>query len=310
MNLAALAPALWPQITSPPQLVAQRENTVYRVETTLGPHALRLHRPGLHSAAALQSELDWMAMLAAAGFQVPRPQPTVSGDLLAQISGRMASLLTWLPGTPLGATGRPLPLHGPARTATFHALGAQMARLHSLSDRWQPPARFTRPVWDQPGLIGDAPLWGAFWALPDPADAALMQRLRAHAATRLPDAADYGLIHADLVRENVLIDGPHLHFIDFDDSGFGFRGFDIATALLKNLSEPDFPALQTALLAGYQSQRPLPDPGLLPLFLALRSVTYIGWAATRMAEPGTPLRAARFLATSKTLIARHLPELL
>ena len=34
-----------------------------------------------------------------------------------------------------------------------------------------------------------------------------------------------------------------LGLLDFDDGGFGFRVFDLATTLLKNLAEPDYPAL-------------------------------------------------------------------
>ena len=41
--------------------------------------------------------------------------------------------------------------------------------------------------------------------------------------------------------------------IDFDDSGFGFRLFDIATTLLRNRTEPDYAGLKNALLNGYLS---------------------------------------------------------
>jgi len=33
---------------------------------------------------------------------------------------------------------------------------------------------------------------------------------------------EQGLIHADLLTENVMVDGTHLAFIDFDDGAFGF----------------------------------------------------------------------------------------
>ena len=44
---------------------------------------------------------------------------------------------------------------------------------------------------------------------------------------------DLGLIHADMVHENILIDGSSLVIIDFDYCGFGYRLFDLATALTK-----------------------------------------------------------------------------
>ena len=60
--LAREAARQWPEITGDPVLVMHRENSVFRVKTTNGPHALRLHRLGYHADEALNSELAWMAM--------------------------------------------------------------------------------------------------------------------------------------------------------------------------------------------------------------------------------------------------------
>ena len=286
----------------------QRENVVYRVDTTLGPHALRLHRPGYHGMAALQSELDLMAMLAGQGALVPTPAPSVSGALLAQIGDRHASLLSWLAGQPMGRSGQPLAFQGAARAELFANIGRQMAPLHRLADRWTPPPGFQRPAWDRDGLVGEAPFWGRFWDH-GAADSPLLIHVRDRARALL-DAApnpDYGLIHADLVNENVLVDGDQVYFIDFDDCGFGYRLFDLATTLYKAVDEPDFPALQNALLAGYAEHRPLPDLTLLPLFIVLRSLTYLGWIASRRDEPGSAGKAERYLAIAKRMIARYLP---
>lgn len=301
-DLATLA-AHWPQITCQPVLFMQRENVVYRVDTTLGPHALRLHRPGYHSTAALRSELDWMAMLAGQGVLVPRPMATPDGALLVRIGDRHASLLSWLPGQPMGRSGQPLALTGPARPALFAAIGAQMARLHTLTDQWTPPPGFTRPHWDRDGLVGDAPFWGRFWhGSPD----LIAVRDRARAALDTAPPQDIGLIHADLVNENVLVDGAQVHFIDFDDSGFGYRLFDLATTLYKAVDEPDFPDLQSALLAGYATNRALPDLKLLPLFIVLRSLTYLGWIAARAHEPGMSAKADQYRDIATRVINRYL----
>ena len=303
--LARRAAAHWPQITGQPVLFMQRENAVYRVDTTHGPHALRLHRPGYHATAVLQSELDLMAMLAGQGVLVPRPMATPDGALLVPLGDRHASLLSWLPGQPMGRSGQPLALTGPARPALFAAIGAQMARLHALTDHWTPPPGFSRPRWDRDGLVGDAPFWGPFW---NNADSALLTGVRDLARTML-DAAppqDMGLIHADLVNENVLVDGPHFHFIDFDDCGYGYRLFDLATTLYKAVDEPDFPGLQAALLAGYAANRALPELYLLPMFIVLRSLTYLGWIAARASEPGMSAKADQYRAIAKRMIDRYL----
>ena len=49
------------------------------------------------------------------------------------------------------------------------------------------------------------------------------------ALAALEDSADYGLIHADLISENMLWTGEHPYLIDFDDGGWGFRDFELAT---------------------------------------------------------------------------------
>ena len=294
---AQKALAAWDLQTADITLAAQRENTVFRVEHTRGTFALRQHRQGYHTAAALKSELDWITALAAADRPVPQPIATLKGALLHTQNNQNFSLITWLPGTPMGITGTPLTLEN--RRDVFHALGAEMARLHSTSDQWIPPKDFTRTPWDADGLVGDTPHWNRFWdnpALTKP-QASLFADFRDTAQNLLTEIQlDYGLIHADLLRENVLIDGDIIRFIDFDDSGPGYRLFDLATTLLRNGEEPDIAQLSEAMIAGYHSQRPL-DLTHLPLFMALRACTYVGWVMTR---PDLENHAAR----TQTNIAR------
>jgi Ser/Thr protein kinase RdoA (MazF antagonist) len=310
LQRADAAAAAWPQVTGRPVFFMQRENAVFRVATREGDCALRLHRPGYRTRAQLRSELAWMAMLSAEGMDVPAPLPAAGGDFLVEAGGA-ASLLRWLPGVPLGRADEPLALAGPARTAVFRAIGHGMAAVHDLSDRWRRPAGFSRPRWDRAGLVGAVPLWGRFWDAEAAAgDRALFLRVRDHARDVLAAAAaDTGLIHADLLRENVLVDGETVRFIDFDDSGFGYRVFDLATTLLKNVNEPDYEDLKAALCDGYAARRPLPDIELLPLFLVLRSLTYVGWAADRAGEPAIAARMPAYLATCRDLVRRLLPEL-
>jgi len=98
-----------------------------------------------------------------------------------------------------------------------------------------------------------------------------------------------------------MIDDGALALIDFDDGGWGFRDFDLATVLMRQLSAPDYPALRAALLAGYAPRRPV-DPAVLDLFILLRALTYPGWIIPRMTEPGGPARSARAIATALPLI--------
>lgn len=290
------------------QFVAGRENQVYRLSDASGEHALRIKRPGYRRNIELESELQWMAALDRAGLLVPRPVASRQGRLLETVDGYLVDLLTWLPGQTLGATLQEQP---PPRTdRLFHALGQNMARLHLASDAWTRPADFTRVRWDVDGLLGEAPVWGAFWEHPalSPEDRELFGHFRSIARQDLlamQERLDFGLIHADLVRENVLLHGDRMGLLDFDDGGWGYRVFDLATTLLKFVDSPDYPLLQDALLRGYRDLRPL-DIDALDLFLALRATTYVGWVVPRLGEDGARERSQRYVATAREVCRRYL----
>lgn len=297
--------ALWGLEAAECSFVAGRENRVYRVRAATGDLALRIKRPGYRQEDELLSELAWLEAMDRAGLHVPRPLPSRGGRLLERLEAGFVDVVEWMPGKPMGKSRAPLALEN--REAVFSALGREMARLHAACDAWRRPAGFRRCHWDIDGLLGEAPVWGRFWDNPtlDPGTQELFARFRDAARDRLASAGaalDTGLIHADLVRENVLLDGPTIQLIDFDDGGFGFRQFDIATVLLKSIAEPDYRALKDALIDGYRSQRPL-DLSLLDLFIAIRALTYVGWIVPRIHEEGGADRNARFVAEARDLCA-------
>ena len=306
-SVAETALAVWGMEGSQCSLVAARENQIYRVQLDARCFALRLHRPGLHSDTALRSEHIWLTELSAKGVGVPTPVSATDGGFLHLLEGTQVDMLEWRPGRPLGSTAGGIDHED--RTGVFCRLGRALARLHAASDTWRRPDGFWRWSWNREGMLGDAPLWGRFWKNPNltDEDRALMTWFRATANRELAqveDQLDYGLIHADLVRENVLVEGDGIWLIDFDDAGFGFRLFDIATTLLKNLHEPDFDMLQQALLAGYRSERPI-DTTRLDLFMALRAVTYVGWIVPRLHEDGAEARNQRFLESARGLLRQY-----
>lgn len=309
--LAAVAVKHWGGTLRPPRLVNNRENIVFEALLAGGEHvALRLHRPGYQSRAAILSELGWTTRLAEAGFPVPRPLRAGDGAPVAEAGGRLASCVSWLEGSPVGSSGEALAGSPAAQAQVYRELGALIARLHAATDAAGLPEGFERPAWDAAGLLGDDPLWGRFWENPafSAEEARLIQTVRQRARddlTRLrAEGADYGAIHADVMRENVLIHGDGLALIDFDDSGWGFRMYDLGTALVQSLEEPNLALLADALVAGYRTRRALSDADAqrLPLFVLLRCLASAGWIMTRSA-PADPRR--RSYAERALRLGRH-----
>ena len=306
---AAEAAAQWGGTVT--RLIKQRENAVFEIGLPNGRAALRLHRTGYQHAAAIQSELWWCAALAGQGVSVPAALPALSGDLLVTLAdGTHASVMAWMDGTPLGEGGVPF-AETPARLAHLHhALGRLLASVHTATDRLTLPETFSRPAWDIPGLTGDTPFWGRFWDHPaaTPDQRATLLRTREFLSNALISqvkALNFGPIHADVLRENVFVQGDALALIDFDDSGFGFRLYDLGTALVQSLAEPHYEQIRDALLAGYAETRPC-DGTTVEMFTLARCCASVGWTMPRLA-PDDPINLshiARAVTLAETLMAR------
>jgi len=280
------------------RLIKDRENAVYEAQLTDGRRAaLRLHRQGYQSVDAIRSELWWMQ--AVTGVSVPSPMPTLAGDMLHILpGGRVATMISWVDGDELGAADVALGGSTALKADRFCAIGRLAAQLHEASDGLNLPDWFTRPAWDRDGFLGETPFWGQFWKNPALTSGEIETVLAARDTAGMllqdyaEDGGDYGLIHADLLRENVLFgaDGPVL--IDFDDCGFGFRIYDIATLASQNESEPDYAELMAAALAGYREIRALSDQTeqLLPMFVMLRRFASCGWVVPRVSAGDPRMR--------------------
>ena len=307
-EVAVAASECWGLPVATISLVAQRENITFRLDAVTGQsYALRLHRPGYHDLEQLEAEMQWLCYLAAQGLEVATPVASSAGHLMEQVDGYHVSVLRWLDGQAMGQSGVNLQLQN--KSLVFYQLGQSMARLHTMSDDWSSGQSLARPHWNLEGLLGDAPLWGAFWSNPEltPAQKRLFNNTRASIQTQLEGVQqelDYGLIHADFVRENIILHKDKLQLIDFDDSGFGFRLFELATCLLANANEPDYSRLQTQLIAGYQIIRPL-DVTHLQVFVVLRALTYVAWVVPRLHEQGGAARSQRFIQRAVLLCEQY-----
>ena len=299
---ARIAAALWGG--TPVRLIVARENAVHEMRLPDGTRAaLRLHRTGYQDEAAIRSELWWCAELAALGLPVPTPLPLPDGGHLAALAtGRHASAIRWLDGAPIGKAGQPLPQSLSVQIDLHFRLGQLLRRLHQASDALALPPDFMRPRWDIDGLVGEAPVWGRFWEHPQATDAQLSAQKAARNTVRemmtshAAEGGDFGLIHADVLRENIFTSDTGLSLIDLDDNGFCFRLYDLGTVLSQNQYEPARDDLRDALMAGYGTQ----DTEKVELFTLSRILASVGWTIPRLA-PDDPIHASHLARADMTI---------
>jgi Ser/Thr protein kinase RdoA (MazF antagonist) len=206
---------------------------------------------------------------------------------------RQVDVVAWIDGKPLDVMEDSESSSRSSReemlVTNFRTLGELTARVHNQASVWALPPGFKRHSWDIDGLIGESPFWGRFWELPaltneQRATALKLRPLLVQRLTEFGMGSDrYSIIHADLLGDNILVCKDGLRLIDFDDAGFGWHLFEIATSLFWFSGEPFYSRLTEALLDGYRNIRPLSDEhwAMLPTFMVARGTTYLGWMHTR-----------------------------
>lgn len=299
------------------RLINVSENWTYRIEEPGGrAFALRIHRPGYHSAAEIGSELDWIDALREQGVvETARAVADRRGARVCQVETadlgvRNVVLFEWLGGDtpdPEGADLQP----------GFRTLGAVSARMHAHARDWRRPAGFSRFSWSYDTTLGVAGHWGRWQDglgmggeerdLLDRLDATVRRRLERYGSG--PDR--FGLVHADIRLANLLVEGDRVRVIDFDDCGFSWFMYDFATTVSFIEDHPDVPALKDAWVDGYRSVAPLEpaDEAELDTFVMLRRLLLVAWIgshhefATEAAELG-----AGFTAGSCALAESYLSD--
>jgi Ser/Thr protein kinase RdoA (MazF antagonist) len=271
---------------SEPVLINLSENATYRIDEHASGRcwALRVHREGYHSRAAIASELAWLMALRNDGVvTTPVPVRGSNGELI-QSAGhplmprpRNVVLFEWEEGAE--------PSEKERLTEKFEVLGEVTARMHTHSEGWLRPSGFERHRWDFDTSLGDRPHWGR-WRDGMGLDAA-KQRLFARAVEAMRRRLErfgerperFGLIHCDMRLANLLVDGDHVKVIDFDDCGFSWHLYDAATAVSFFEHEAHVPELMGAWVDGYRKVRPLADADAaeLPTFVMLRRMILVAW---------------------------------
>jgi Ser/Thr protein kinase RdoA (MazF antagonist) len=253
---------------------------------------LRIGRPDYSTVAEVASELTWIEALAAQ--QVVRTAPvlrTVDGQTVVEMS--TSELPRPRPCVAFGLVpGQAAPEEGDL-TAQFHTLGELAAALHGHARGWQPPTGFQRRRWDFHTTVGDRGIWGRWQdgigVRPDELSllGELTELLNARLAQYGQDGDRFGLVHADLRLANILFDDSDVYVIDFDDCGWSWFMYDLATCLTFIEDRPDVPRLVDSWLDGYRSVAPLAPEAqdIIPTMIMLRRLLVLAWIGSHAETP-------------------------
>ncbi|MEO1469967.1 MAG: phosphotransferase [Pseudomonadota bacterium] len=275
------------------RLLTVSENATFRADDPESDRTvvLRVHRPGYHTRAEIESELDWIAALRTAQVvDIPAPLEVAGGGHIAGFRAgaeqRDVVAFEFMAGEEPSADENLVP--------GFRRLGAISARLHAHARAWSRPEGFVRKTWTHETTVGATPHWGDWRAAIGLTHEglALLERTTDELERRLAaygeGPARFGLIHADLRLANLLVDHTgHIGVIDFDDCGFGWFMYDFAAAISFYEHEPFVPEVQAAWVEGYREVAPLApeDEAMLPTFVMLRRLLLTAWLASHAETP-------------------------
>jgi homoserine kinase type II len=218
------------------------ENTNYFVTTTSGQYVLTLFESiGFDD---LPYYLDLMAFLAEHGVPSAHPLPDHQGAYLRTLKGKPAALVQRLPGI---SVQNPNPRQ-------CRAIGEALGHLHGEGQAFAGQRDHTRgPHWRRKMAQQLLPSLNA-------EDAALLQDELRFQSQFSRSGLPWGVIHADLFRDNALFSGDQLTgIIDFYYACNSVLLYDLAVTINDWCFRPDTLDADKALaiLSAYHSRRPL-----------------------------------------------------
>ncbi|MBA4776769.1 MAG: homoserine kinase [Rhizobiales bacterium] len=236
------------------------ENSNFLLHTTKDPLILTLYEKRVEKSD-LPFFLGLMQHLAAKGLSCPLPLPRRDGELLGELSGRPAALISFLEGMWLR---KPEAKH-------CREVGKALAAMHLAGEGFE----IKRP--NALSVEGWKVLWDKSEARADEVEKGLKDEIRPeidYLAAHWPKDLPAGVIHADLFQDNVFFLGDELSgLIDFYFACNDLLAYDVSICLNAWCFEKDGAYNVTkgkALLEGYRSVRPLSEAELEALPLLAR----------------------------------------
>ena len=276
------------------------QNSNFLLETTAGRYILTIYEQRVN-AAELPYFLGLMHWLAAHGFPSATPILDRAGEMLTTVRGKPCAIVGFMPGR---SARRPGALQ-------CRQLGEGLAWLHEAAQGY--PGYRVNDLGQAFWAKMFAPLKGEAEALKPGLAAVIDSDLDALAAA-WPKNLPAGVIHADLFPDNVFFrDGAFAAAIDFYFACNDLLAYDLAVCLNAWCFEPDGGfnvTLAQAMIAGYQSRRPL-EPAerrALPILAWGAAMRFFltrltDWRATpegALVKPHDPLEYERKLAVHRS----------
>ncbi len=274
------------------ELINISENFTFRIinERGIPTHVLRVHRTNYHDRLSILSELAWINSLSrCTKVAVPKVVMNDKAQYLTETttddgSTRYCVVSQYVEGVELTDEDS---------VDRFHTLGVVAATLHLHTLKWNKPPWFSRFTWDLEDAFGGNPRWGPWSAYLDTIDKKYLHAVEESVVTSLANYGRtrdrFGLIHADMRLSNIIWSVNELQptLIDFDDSGYGWFMYDLATTVSFFEHKEQVPDMLAMWLQGYESVRPLSqwDKGIIWSLVMFRRLLLLGWIQSHPMVP-------------------------
>ncbi|WP_147534367.1 phosphotransferase enzyme family protein [Bacillus marasmi] len=300
------------------ELLNYSENATYLVRDFVNneKYILRVNRPGYHTKEEIQSELLWLKSINLdSPIIVSLPFPGVNGEDVQEIilhenePPYYCTLFSFLPGE------SPSEENEQELIEQFEILGEITAHLHEHSINWNPPQNVKRHTWTFETILGSNPTWGRWQDGKGmtPERIEMFQQVTEVIKQRLDQYGTsnekFGLIHADLRLPNLIVEDKKIKVIDFDDCGFSWYLFDLASSLSFIEHQPYVPELIDAWVEGYRKVRPLSkqEEAEIPTFIMMRRLMLISWIGSHD-NPTSQQLGSRYTEQTDELAIRYLEK--
>ncbi|MFH4355978.1 MAG: homoserine kinase [Neisseriaceae bacterium] len=238
-------------------------NTNYRVKTTSGQYILTIFED--MNSSELVFYLQLTTYLEKHGITCPTPVALKNGNLASQLKNKPAALIHYLEG---------IPSESPSMQQC-NQVGAMLALMHEATLFF--PLKQVNPRgpnwWNQQAkqLLVFLP----------PAEKRMLESELNWLNSRLEKDLPNGIIHADLFKDNVLFWKNKVNgFIDFYYACNGIFIYDLAITINDWARTPANTinlSLEKAIMAGYESNRPLLNQEIDYLPIAKRAAAIRFW---------------------------------